>query len=412
MRVNCPEGGHRAILRKESFWDSVLGFLGYDYVLMKVPMLDLVAEHAPYRAELQSAFDRVLDSGRFVLGPEVEAFEREIGAWIGTPHAIGVSNGSDALLLALQAVGVGPGDEVICPTYTFFATAGAVARLGVVPVFVGSAECCYNMRADQLADKIGPKTKAIIVVHLFGQCADMDPILVAAKKHGIPVIEDAAQALGAKDKGRQAGTMGTLGTFSFFPTKNLGTLGEGGLVTTKDAALAEKIRMLRVHGAKKKYFHEMIGGNFRLHELQAAFLRVKLKHLDSALQKRWKSAQKLMRSLQEKWYAIMALYSCVCQGEGTSVEQKPGTILLPFSCHSGQGEHTWNQFVIRVAGHGKRDALREKLARDGIQTEVYYPRAMHEQDCFLAEEKKFPVATLLSQETIALPLSGIQYVDP
>ena len=249
---------------------------------MKIPMLDLVAEHAPYRGELLAAFERVLDSGRFVLGSEVEAFEREIAAWIGVSHAIGVSNGSDALLLALQAVGVGPGDEVICPTYTFFATAGAVARLGGKPVFVDSAECCYNLRADQVVAKIGPKTKAIIVVHLFGQCADMDPILEAAKKHGIPIIEDAAQALGAKDKGRQAGTMGTLGTFSFFPTKNLGTLGEGGLITTKDASLAEKIRKLRVHGAKQKYFHELVGGNFRLHELQAAFLRVKLKYLDAA----------------------------------------------------------------------------------------------------------------------------------
>jgi len=376
---------------------------------MKVPMLDLVAEHAPYRAELQSAFDRVLDSGRFVLGPEVEAFEGEIGAWIGIPHAIGVSNGSDALLLALQAVGVGPGDEVICPTYTFFATAGAVARLGGVPVFVDSAECCYNLRADQVVAKIGPKTKAIIVVHLFGQCADMDPILAEAKKHGIPVIEDAAQALGAKDKGRQAGTMGTLGTFSFFPSKNLGTLGEGGLVTTADPDLAEKVRKLRVHGAKQKYFHEMIGGNFRLHELQAAFLRVKLKRLDSALQKRRDNALMLTTSLQEKWNAIMPLDSCLCQGQGTSVEQKPGTILLPFSCHSGEGEHTWNQFVIRVAGHGKRDALREKLARDGIQTEVYYPRAMHEQECFAGKVTNYLVAQTLSSESLALPMAGINF---
>ena len=372
-------------------------------------MLDLVAEHAPYRAELQSAFDRVLDSGRFVLGPEVEAFEREIGAWIGTPHAIGVSNGSDALLLALQAVGIGPGDEVICPTYTFFATAGAVARLGGVPVFVDSAECCYNLRADQVVAKIGPKTKAIIVVHLFGQCADMDPISAEAKKHGIPVIEDAAQALGAKDKGRQAGTMGTLGTFSFFPTKNLGALGEGGLITTKDASLAEKIRKLRVHGAKEKYFHEMIGGNFRLHELQAAFLRVKLKHLDSALKKRRQSAQKLMSSLQEKWSAIMPLDSCICQGQGSSAEQKPGTILLPFSCHSGQGEHTWNQFVIRATGKGKRDALREKLGTEGIQTEVYYPRAMHEQECFARQVANYPVAQILSSESLALPMAGINF---
>jgi len=309
--------------------------------------------------------------------------------------------------LALQVLGVGPRDEVICPTYTFFATAGAVARLGGKPVFVDSAECCYNLRADQVVAKMGPKTKAIIVVHLFGQCADMDPILAAAKKHGIPVIEDAAQALGAKDKGRQAGTMGTLGTFSFFPTKNLGALGEGGLITTKDASLAEKIRKLRVHGAKEKYFHEMIGGNFRLHELQAAFLRVKLKHLDSALQKRRESAQKLMRSLQEKWSAIMPVESCICQGEGTSVEQKPGTILLPFSCHSGQGEHTWNQFVIRVTGKGKRDALREKLGTEGIQTEVYYPRAMHEQECFARKDLNYPVAKILSVESLALPMAGI-----
>jgi len=371
---------------------------------MKVPMLDLVTEHAPYRAELQTAFERVLDSGRFVLGPEVEAFEREIAAWIGVPHAIGVSNGSDALLLALQAVGVGPGDEVICPTYTFFATAGAVARLGAKPVFVDSAECCYNLRTDQVVAKIGPKTKAIIAVHLFGQCADMDPILTAAQKHGIPVIEDAAQALGAKDKGRQAGTMGTLGTFSFFPTKNLGALGEGGMITTRDPSLAEKIRKLRVHGAKHKYFHEMIGGNFRLHELQAAFLRVKLKYLNSALDKRRRNAKKLLQELQEKWNAIMPLDSCVCQGQGQVKGLKPGTVLLPFSCQSGEGGHTWNQFVIRVAGHGNRDALREKLLAEGIQTEVYYPRAMHDQECFLPQEKKFPIAVMLSRETVALPI--------
>jgi len=372
---------------------------------MKVPMLDLVAEHAPYRTELEAAFQRVLNSGRFVLGPEVEAFEREIASWIGVPHAIGVSNGSDALLLALQAVGVGLGDEVICPTYTFFATAGSVVRLGGKPIFVDSAECCYNLRADQVVAKIGPKTKAIIAVHLFGQCADMDPILDAARKHGIPVIEDAAQALGAKNRGRQAGTMGTLGTFSFFPTKNLGALGEGGLITTKDASLAEKIRKLRVHGAKEKYFHEMIGGNFRLHELQAAFLRVKLKHLDSALGKRQQNARKLLKSLQEKWGGMMPLDSCVCQGQIQVRNFNPGTVLLPFSCQSGQGEHTWNQFVIRVTGPSNRDELRKKLAADGIQTEVYYPRAMHEQECFTPQKANFPVADLLSQETLALPIA-------
>lgn len=372
-------------------------------------MLDLVGEHAPYRGELLAAFERVLDSGRFVLGPEVEAFEREFAAWIGVPHAIGVSNGSDALLLALQAVGVGPGDEVICPTYTFFATAGAIARLGGKPVFVDSAECCYNLRADQVAAKIGPKTKAIIAVHLFGQCADMDPILTASEKHGIPVIEDAAQALGAKDKGRQAGTMGTLGTFSFFPTKNLGALGEGGLITTKDASLAEKIRKLRVHGAKQKYFHELIGGNFRLHELQAAFLLVKLKHLNSALSKRRKNAENLLTGLREKWNAVMPLESCICKGNGEAKDVKPGTVLLPFSCHSGEGEHTWNQFVIRASGQGSRDVIRKDLAAKGVQTEIYYPRALHEQECFSRHKisGEYPMAEKLAAESLALPLGFI-----
>jgi len=378
---------------------------------MKVPMLDLVAEHAPYRAELVAAFERVLDSGRFVLGPEVESFELEIGKWIGVPHAIGVSNGSDALLLALQAVGVGPGDEVICPTFTFFATAGAVARLGGVPVFVDSAECCYNLRADQVAAKIGPKTKAIIAVHLFGQCADMDPILAAAKKRNIPVIEDAAQALGAKDKGRMAGTMGTLGCFSFFPTKNLGTLGEGGLVTTKDPDLAEKVRKLRVHGAKVKYFHEMIGGNFRLHELQAAFLRVKLRHLDRALKKRRENAVRLIQQLQEKRKAVFSTEQCLCEGEKQNTQFYPdGTILLPFVCQNGESGHTWNQFVIRISGKGSRDSFREKLAQKHIQTEIYYPQSMHNQKCFAAGKSSYPNAERFCEETMALP--GLNFTRP
>ena len=369
-------------------------------------MLDLVAEHAPYRTELLSAFERVLDSGRFVLGPEVEAFEHEIGNWIGIPHAIGVSNGSDALLLALQAVGVGPGDEVICPTFTFFATAGAVARLGGVPIFVDSAECCYNLRADQVAAKIGPKTKAIIAVHLFGQCADMDPILAAAKKRNIPVIEDAAQALGAKDKGRMAGTMGTLGCFSFFPTKNLGALGEGGLVTTKDQDLAEKVRKLRVHGAKVKYFHEMIGGNFRLHELQAAFLRVKLRHLEQALKNRRENAARLMQCLQERWKAIFPTEHCLCEGEKQeSKNYSEGTVLLPFACQKNEGDHTWNQFVIRVLGEGQRDNYRIRLSSTGVQSEIYYPKSLHQQQCFQKTLGEYKEAEKMSHEVLAVPLA-------
>jgi len=288
-----------------------------------------------------------------------------------------------------------------------------VARLGGKPVFVDSAECCYNLRADQVAAKIGPKTKAIIAVHLYGQCADMNPILTAAKKYGIPVIEDAAQALGAKDNGRQAGTMGTLGAFSFFPTKNLGTLGEGGLITTRDASLAEKIRKLRVHGAKKKYFHELIGGNFRLHELQAAFLRVKLRHLDSALRNRRKKAAKLIQELKEKWRAIFPVERCLCEGEEMNPIKHPmERVFLPYICQPGEEGHTWNQFVIRITGQGKRDETRERLARNGIQSEIYYPRAMHQQDCFSdAQGTGFPLAETLCNETLALPLGVADFLE-
>jgi len=221
------------------------------------------------------------------------------------------------------------------------------------------------------------------------------------------VIEDAAQALGAKDKGRMAGTMGTLGCFSFFPTKNLGTLGEGGLVTTKDPDLAEKVRKLRVHGAKVKYFHEMIGGNFRLHELQAAFLRVKLRHLDQALKKRRENAVRLIRQLQEKWKAVFPTEQCICEGEQQNTRTHPqGAVLLPFSCQHGEGGHTWNQFVVRMIGKGKRDEIKSKLLSQGIQTEIYYPRSMHHQECFLKTNKgKFPFAEQAAQEILALPLT-------
>jgi len=230
--------------------------------------------------------------------------------------------------------------------------------------------------------------------------------LAAAKKRNIPVIEDAAQALGAKDKGRMAGTMGTLGCFSFFPTKNLGTLGEGGLVTTKDPDLAEKVRKLRVHGAKVKYFHEMIGGNFRLHELQAAFLRVKLRHLDQALNKRRENAVRLIRQIQEKWKAVFPTEQCICEGEKPSVLGHPdGTILLPFSCQNGEGSHTWNQFVIRVTGVDRRNRFRESLLRAGVQTEIYYPSAMHHQACFNAGKAVYEMADRFCKEVLALPMA-------
>jgi dTDP-4-amino-4,6-dideoxygalactose transaminase len=235
----------------------------------------------------------------------------------------------------------------------------------------------------------------------------MDPILAAAAKQGIPVIEDAAQALGAKDKGRMAGTMGALGCFSFFPTKNLGALGEGGLVTTKDPDLAEKVRKLRVHGAKVKYFHEMIGGNFRLHELQAAFLRVKLRYLDQALKKRRENATRLIQQLQEKWKAIFPTEQCLCEGEvSATYAHHEGAVLLPFSCQIENSGHSWNQFVIRAVGGKKRDTLRDRLSQKGIQTEVYYPKSMHEQKCLATVQGEFSTAEKLTREVVALPLDG------
>jgi len=229
------------------------------------------------------------------------------------------------------------------------------------------------------------------------------------------VIEDAAQALGAKDKGRMAGTMGTLGCFSFFPTKNLGTLGEGGLVTTKDPDLAERLRKLRVHGAKTKYFHEMIGGNFRLHELQAAFLRVKLGHLSSALKRRRENASSLMQKLRERWKAIFPTSGCICEGGSSDgSDRSPEAILLPFSCQAGEWGHTWNQFVIRIPGKGRRDNYRTKLAAEGIQSEIYYPRSMHEQECFLQQKiaGEFPVAEQLAADSLALPLTLVPAERP
>jgi dTDP-4-amino-4,6-dideoxygalactose transaminase len=369
-----------------------------------LPIFSLKKQHEALEGKLSEAFHRVLTSGSFILGPEVEAWEREFGDFLGAKHAVGVSSGSDALLLALQALGVGPGDEVIVPTYTFFASAGSVARLGARPVFVDSAPCCYNLNVAAVASAIGPKTKAIMAVHLFGQAADMDALLKVAQKAGLPIVEDVAQSLGAKVGQKYAGTIGAIGCFSFFPTKNLGALGEGGAVVTQDSQLAEKVRKLRVHGAKRKYFHEDVGGNFRLHELQAAFLRTKFPMLTGWLERRAKNAERYLSHFSHCKMARPAENECVCSEDAGGTEPTDAKLLLPYRCHPS---HTFNQFVVRIPGREKRDRIRESLQEKGVGTEVYYPRPLHVQECFRDlgyREGQFPWAEKFSRETLALPV--------
>ncbi len=348
---------------------------------MNVPLLDLKAQYATIRKEIREAVDRVCESQHFILGPEVVALETEVAAFCGARFAVGVSSGTDALLAALMAVGVGSGDEVITTPYSFFATAGVIARLGAVPVFVDIDPETYNLNARAVADKITSKTKAIMPVHLFGRCGEMDPILEVAKARGVAVIEDAAQAIGASDeKRRNAGTMGQMGCFSFFPSKNLGAFGDGGMVLTNNEALAEMLRILRVHGGKPKYYHRIVGGNFRLDALQAAILRVKLKYLPAWTAARRSHAQKYRELFNEAGLR--------------------GRVTLPEDA-SG---HIYNQFVIRISD---RDRLQSFLKDRGIGTEVYYPLPLHLQECFreLGYKKgDFPHAERAAQESLALPV--------
>jgi dTDP-4-amino-4,6-dideoxygalactose transaminase len=371
----------------------------------EVPLLDLTRVDPAVEAELEEASRRVLRSGRFILGPEVEGLEAECARYIGTKHAITVSSGTDALLAALMALGVGPGDEVVCPTYTFFATAGSVWRIGARVVFADSLPGSFNCDPDDIARKLGPCTKAVIPVHLFGQCADMDPILEAARRHGAAVIEDAAQAIGAAYRGRAAGTMGALNCFSFFPSKNLAGFGDGGLVTTDDDALADQVRILRVHGMEPKYHHRFVGANFRLDALQAALLRVRLRHLDAATAARQRNAALYLRLLTEAGVAAPNPHSrgpreAAVQGSGA--EEAP--IWLPAVL---QERHTFNQFALRVRGRGVRDKLRGFLAEARIGTEVYYPVPLHLQECFRTlghRRGEFPVAEALAEEMLAVPI--------
>jgi dTDP-4-amino-4,6-dideoxygalactose transaminase len=347
---------------------------------MPVPLLDLNRQNTALHAELAAAFERVLRSGHFILGSEVESFEREAAQFIGAKHAIAVSSGTDAILVALMALDLRPGDEVICPSFTFFATAGCIARAGLTPVFADVLPDSFNLNADDVAQRITTRTRAIMPVHLFGHSADMEPLLALAKRHGLAIIEDAAQALGAKHRGRACGTFGEFGTYSFFPSKNLGGFGDGGLVVTNRDDLAEKVRLLRTHGAKPKYYHKLIGGNFRLDALQCALLRVKLPHLSAYCAARQRNAEFYARKLAGL----------------------PGLILPGAAPHN---DHIWNQYTLRVPGAGRRDALRAHLTAHGIGSEIYYPVALHQQACFAHLPRvSLPVSDQLASEAVSIPV--------
>jgi dTDP-4-amino-4,6-dideoxygalactose transaminase len=366
---------------------------------MNVPLLDLKAQYKTIKPEIDAALIRVAESQYFILGPEVEKMEQAMSAYIGCKHAFGVSSGTDALLLALMAIDIKPGDEIILPTFSFFATAGVVARLHAVPVFVDSDKVTFNIDVQQIEKKITARTKAIIPVHLFGQSADMIPIMEIANKHNLKVIEDGAQAIGVHyNDGRQVGTIGDIGCFSFFPSKNLGCFGDGGLVTINNDELAERLKIMRVHGGKPKYYHKVIGGNFRIDAIQAAVLNVKLPYLD-----RWSAKRRENAALYTKLFIEAGL----SEGEGKIVFNAANAVLLPKAVFKNSGHknyHIYNQYVIRVE---KRDELREFLTQKGIGNEVYYPVPFHRQECFAylkTNDADYPVANGAANDSVALPI--------
>lgn len=371
---------------------------------MNVSLLDLKPQNAALEPELEAAFLRVLRSGHFILGPEVDKFERALADFTSAKHALGLSSGTDAILLALMALGLGPGDEVLCPTFTFFATAGCVARVGAKPVFVDVCPVCFNLNLRDAAKKITPRTKAILPVHLFGQSADMDGVLALAREHNLRVIEDAAQAMGATYRGRQVGTIGDFGTISFFPTKNLGALGDAGALFINDDALFEKAKILRTHGQEPKYYHHVIGANFRLDALQAAFLSVKLPHFNTYTEARRRNAANYTAQL-EKIPGVQVARAENCGCAHASAAKDDARLVLPVAYpHNG---HIWNQYTLRVIGPAQRDALRAHLAARGIGSEIYYPLPLHEQKCFAYlghQPDDFPVAHRLAGEVISLPI--------
>ena len=350
---------------------------------MQVPLLDLKQQHAHLREELRAATERILDSQQFVLGEEVRLLETEIARYSQVKHAVGCASGSDALLLALMALDIKAGDEVITTPFSFFATASAVARTGAEPVFVDIEPRTYNIDPAKIEAAINERTRAIMPVHLYGQCAEMSAIGEIAARHSLPVIEDAAQAIGAEDAGRRAGSMGRVNCFSFYPTKNLGAAGDGGMLTTGDDALAERLRALRVHGGATEYLHKEIGINSRLDALQAAILRVKLPHLDSWSQARRERAE---------------TYSLLLTNAGLKFDLR-----VPFIRENTR--HIFHQYVVRVPAH--RDALMEHLRAHGVGVKIYYPVPLHLQECFGYlgySEGDLPEAERAAHETLALPV--------
>ncbi len=360
---------------------------------MNVPLLDLKAQYQAIKPEIDAAVQAVFESQYFILGPQVKACEEAVAAYSQAAYGCGVSSGTDALLIALMNEGIGPGDEVITTPYTFFATAGSIARTGARPVFVDIEADTYNMNAAQIEARITPHTKAIMVVHLYGLMADMDPVMEIANRHQLIVIEDAAQAIGAEYKGRRAGSIGDYGCFSFFPSKNLGGAGDGGMVVSQDEGKAAKLKVMRNHGMQPKYYNQFIGGNFRLDALQAAVINVKLKYLDD-----WSRARQ----------ANALRYNQLFEESGIGSDQI-GLPWMPRCTNPAyQGEcgcrHIFNQYVIRSL---KRDALRDHLKDLGIGTEIYYPVPLHVQQCFEDLGYKagdFPESERAAAETLALPI--------
>jgi len=345
---------------------------------MKVPLLDLAAQYKSVENEIRQAIDRVLDSRQYVLGPEAEALEAEVAELLGVKHAIGISNGSDAIVAALLACNIKPGDEVIVPAFTFFATAGSVALLGAKPVFVDILPDTFNMNPQAVAEAITDKTKAIVPVHLYGQCVDLESILSVANQHGLAVIEDAAQAIGATYQGQSVGCFGQAATLSFYPTKNLSALGDAGMILTDDAAMAEELRIVRLQGQTSSYEHSRLGGNFRIDGLQAAALRVKLRQLTKWNEARRQHAARYDQALQD-----------------TNVTTPP----VRSDCH-----HVYHQYTIRSP---KRDELRTQLNEAGIGTGVYYPIPLHLQPVFKDlgyKSGSLPVAEQAAQEVLSLPI--------
>jgi dTDP-4-amino-4,6-dideoxygalactose transaminase len=351
---------------------------------MKVPLLDLAKQHNALRQELEAALSRVLDSNAYILGDEVAELEREVAEYCGVKHAIGCASGSDAILLALMALDVGPGDSVITTPYSFFATVSSITRLGATPVFVDIEPDTYNIDASQIGSRVGKDVKAIEPVHLYGQCADMTAINEIARSEGIAIVEDAAQAIGAELNGNRAGSMSDIGCFSFYPSKNLGGLGDGGMITTNDGNLAKKLKALRVHGAEEKYYHKYVGLNSRLDGFQGATLRVKLTHLQS-----WTE----MRRANAERYRILFTDAGLTE-----------TVVLPIERENRR--HIFNQYIIRIPD-GRRDALRAHLTSKGVGSDIYYPVPLHLQECFAFlgyREGDLPEAERASRETLALPI--------